>query len=61
MKAFVLLVLFIATATCVAYCQGRFDEQPKVQYEQISKDNFEILRGFDRGSGYTMFNGVFGF
>lgn len=57
MKAFVLLVMFIATATCVAYCQGRFDEQPKVQ----SNNNFEILRGFDRGSGYTMFNGVFGF
>lgn len=57
MKAFALLVMFIATATCVAYCQGRFDEQPTVQ----SNNNFEILRGFDRGSGYTMFNGVFGF
>lgn len=61
MKAFALLVMFIATATCVAYCQGRFDEQPKVRHERTGNNDFEILRGFDRGSGYTMFNGVFGF
>lgn len=61
MKAFAIFVMIVGAVITVAYCEGHFGKQPKVRHERTSDNSFEILRGFDRGSGYTMFNGVFGF